>query len=43
MAYEVLRCVEMLGGELSGPDYEALVAGAVAESNPDIALELAAR
>ncbi len=43
VAYEVLRCVEMLGGQPSGPDYEALVAGAVAESNADVALELSER
>jgi hypothetical protein len=43
VAYEVLRCVELLGGQPTGPDYEALVAGVVAESNADVALELSER
>ena len=37
------RCVELLGGQPSGPDYEALVAGAVEERNSDVALELSNR
>lgn len=40
---QVLRCVELLGGTPSGPDYEAFVAGVIAESNADVALELSDR
>lgn len=43
IAFEVLRCWELLGGVPTGPDLEALVAGAVAEGNADVAVELADR
>jgi hypothetical protein len=43
VAFDVLRCIELLGGAPTGPDYEALVAGVVAENNADVALELSDR
>ncbi|KAF5832974.1 hypothetical protein DUNSADRAFT_10961 [Dunaliella salina] len=36
VAFEVLKSVEMLGGNLSGPDFEALVMGTVTEENVEV-------
>jgi hypothetical protein len=43
IAFEVLRCLELLGATPTGRDLEVLVEGAVAESNADVALELSDR
>jgi len=43
VAFEVMKSMEMLGGNLSGPDFEALVMGTVTEENVEVALELSQR
>lgn len=38
VALEVVQVAELLGAMLSGPDLETLVAGAVEEENPEVAV-----